>query len=215
MPQHCAGERNCVYPCSSCCTDTCTTSSTRKPFSLCSIEMELASGVFRIQCRAPTTHPLVQSWTMVTMVCGRVYRFWTSWLLCPRIEIAYYLSEFEAMHPQLVSCQMLLAPFVHSRRPLLPLAARPVPRNTCLLNMCFCGTRHWLTSAETRCTHRCGTCGLQQSAPRSRRAAVGCCCCSQLTGYRYAWNCILIPVPSPTTDPALILACCDWTCPNG
>jgi hypothetical protein len=31
------------------------------------------------------------------------HRFWASWLLCPRIEIAYYLSEFEATHPELVS----------------------------------------------------------------------------------------------------------------
>ena len=64
----------------------------------------------------------------MTVVCGRVYRFWTSWLLCPRIEIAYYLSEFEPVHPQLVSCQKLLASFVHSRRSQLALAARPVPQ---------------------------------------------------------------------------------------
>lgn len=57
--------------------------------------------------------------------------FWTSWLLCPRLEIAYYLSEFEETHPDLVwhmwataigstiteSCSWLLLLFAADRLP--------------------------------------------------------------------------------------------------
>lgn len=69
-------------------------------------------------------------------------RFWISWLLCPRVEIAYYLDEFKSTHPQLVqhmwitalgstlteSCSWLLLIFCPERLPVgyTPAAYPPV-----------------------------------------------------------------------------------------